>query len=97
MTLENIQFIISVCTLVGFVFIIYKTFTDPDVKSAKKIEVMEGQCELKHLRLDEITTELKNAILLIKENHLPHIEKDVRAISMAQTEILTILKERNLK
>ena len=43
MTLENIQFIVSLATLVGFIVIAYKTFRDPVVKADKSIEVLKEQ------------------------------------------------------
>lgn len=39
-TQENIQLLVSVCTLLGIVFAVYKTFRDPDVKANEKIKLI---------------------------------------------------------
>lgn len=101
---EWLQIITSVVSLIGIIFLIYHFFRNPDIKADKDISLMTAECELKHKRLDEINCDTKNdikqlneSLLLIKENHLHHIEKDIEGIKITQTEILTILKERNNK
>ena len=68
----------------------YKGINDPDVKASQKIAVMEE-------RFKNLTEDLKT----IKENHLTHMEADLKklaekvgSIDKAQGQILTILKER---
>lgn len=99
-----LQIITSIITLLGVVFLVYHFFRNPDIKADKDITLMEAECELKHKRLDEINLdtktdikELKESVRVIKENHLHHIEQDIQGIKIVQTEILTILKERNNK
>lgn len=99
--MDNIQLIISIATLGGIVFAIYKTFSDPDVKAATRLEKIEVACPLKHEKLDYVVSEIKSSIksldqsmLLIKENDIKHIENEMRRMSDVQTKILTILEER---
>lgn len=91
--LQKIQFFISVFTLLGLIFAVYKTFRDPDVKADKTIAIMKAQCELKHKNIDD-------NILAIKENHLRHLEGDMAQVKIdinTILTILTILKEREKK
>lgn len=98
MTLQEwIQTILSACSLIGVAFIVYNFFRNPDIKADKSIDLIKSECRLKHERLDEINNDLKNGILLIKENHLKHMEKDIEGIKLTQEKILTILDERNKK
>jgi len=82
-----IGIIISATTLIGVIILTYKHFADPDVESKNEIEKMKLSCDMKHADID------KN-ILVIKENHLKHIEKDISTIQNNQTKIFTILEER---
>jgi len=89
-----LQMIISICTLLGMVFIIYKTFRDPDAKAEIEIETIKTSCKLKSERIDE-------NIRMIKENHLKHIEEDIGILKICIVElkgeyknIHTILDER---
>ena len=90
-TQENIQFVISIATLLAMIFGVYKLFSDPDVKASEDIAVMKEK--FKYLNAD---------IGTIKNNHLAHIEADIKIMSEkvseienSQTRILTILEERN--
>jgi len=78
----------SIITLIGIIFAVYKIFADPDIKAASDILIMKKECELKHKNLDE-------NIFLIKENHLRHIEIDISELKQTQVKILTILEERD--
>jgi hypothetical protein len=84
---ENIQLIISVFTLIAFGFAVYKYFRDPDIKSAEEIEKIKLACDFRHKNIDE-------NLLVIKENHLKHLELDVNQLKSDMTKVLTILEER---
>jgi len=94
----------SIITFIGVAILVYKTFTDPDKKAEKDLTVFSATCAQKHLRLDEIGEETKEAIKGIdytfahfKENEFRHIEEEMRRMSNVQTEIMTIFKEREKK
>ncbi len=88
--LQKIQFFISVFTLLGLIFAVYKTFRDPDVKAKNEIDLLKQGCTLRHKSLDD-------NILAIKENHLKHLESDMAQAKIDINTILTILKEREKK
>lgn len=99
---ESLNLIISISTLGGLVFVIYKTFRDPDVKAERDIKELNVQCNLKHQRIDEINRETKEDIKEIrsdlkymKENHLTHIERDINMVVGEQKEIKGQLKFLN--
>jgi len=60
MTLENLQFIISLLTLLGFIFAVYGTFRNPDIKADKSISLLKDQIQyerkslIKHLKPSKI-------------------------------------------
>lgn len=85
--LQYLSAITSLATLIGIVVIVYKFSNDPDEKASKRISLLEQGCELKHKFLDE-------NILMIKENHLKHIEADIRELKEGQIKVMTILEER---
>ena len=91
--MEKMQIWVSIITgfitIAGVVFLVYKTFTDPDIKVERTIQEMRARCELKHQYLDE-------NIIGIKENHLKHLEADMAFVKGELIEIKTILKERNV-
>jgi len=87
-----LSIITSSISLIGVMFLVYHFFRNPDIKAEKDISIIEKECELKHKRIDEILEELKNGIILIKENHLTHIEKDIKKISESQIRTETILE-----
>ena len=78
---------IQFCTLIGGVIAVYKFSRDPDIKLGEELKVMKKECQLKHEFIDE-------NILLIKENHLKHIENDIAELKNGQVRIETILSKR---
>ena len=82
---EIIQLIISVATLVGLVIGFYKYFRDPDVKAQEEIKLIKQGCLLRHETID------KN-IVLIKENHLKHVEKSISNMQGDIKGILAVLE-----
>ncbi len=94
-TQENIQFIISIATLLGILFAIFKFFRDPDIKAGEKIGLMAQSCLLRHQGIDKDIKLLEENYTLLKENHIRHIENDIGELKITMTKILTILEERN--
>ena len=90
-----LQIITSTISLIGVMFLIYHFFRNPDIKADKEIKVMESECRLKHLRIDEVFVELKKDLDYIKNNHLSHIEDDVDKIKQSQANIEGQLKFLN--
>jgi superfamily I DNA and RNA helicase len=84
---DNLDTILQIVTLVGVGFAVYKSWRDPDEQASRKIAVMEATCLLKHQAIDD-------NIILIKNNHLKHIEEDIAFLKNEQTKIITILEER---
>ena len=89
-----IQLIISVFTLGGVVFAIYKYFRDPDIKADKSIDLIKKECLLKHSYIDKDISKIFNDLNLIKENHIKHIEDRLNGIEKKVSNIFTILDER---
>lgn len=91
---EKLQLTISVITLLGMLFAIYKYFRDPDQKAAEDIALMKQACGYKHQAIDKQVADINENINIIKENHLKHIEEGMRRAETTQERILTILEER---
>lgn len=60
-------------TLVGVIFVVYRQFREPDIKANDRLNLIEQRCLFTHKNIDE-------NILAIKENHLRHLEEDMREI-----------------
>ena len=86
-TLTNIQpvisLIISVATLIGIAIAIYKFSSDPDKKAFTEIQLLKQSFGL-----------VKEDVRLIKVNHLPHIEDNLKSINGEMIRIATMLDER---
>ena len=93
-TLNDIQFIISIATLLGIAFAIYKTFRDPDIKNKESIESLKESCKYKCEATDKQMMIISKNYDLLKENHIRHIETDIQEMKISITRILTILEER---
>ena len=79
---------------IGIIFLIYKNFSDPDVKAASQIGLLQQGCKLKHERIDENIETIKKTMNLIQENDLKHIEQEIGGLKENQIKIFTILDER---
>jgi len=86
--------IIGFATLIGFVFVIYRSYSEPNKKQDEEIAVGNATCELRHHNIDKNVQEIKESISLIKENHLKHIEERMNGLECQQIKIFTILEER---
>ena len=102
---EWLQLLVSVGTLFGMIFIIYKSLSDPDIKAANRIDLLTQGCDLRHKSLEELWGEkfsnmeqnissINKTFILLQENDLKHIENSVSLLETGQTKIFTILDER---
>lgn len=91
---EAIAFALSVSALIGVVFAVYKTFREPDIKADKDMALMKQGCEDKHKNLDATIAGIHESISFIQNNHLKHIEVDIKALQEGQVKLFTILDER---
>lgn len=93
MTLENIQFIVSLATLVGFIVIAYKTFRDPDVKADKSIEVLKEQIKQEKQLSFQVVKTMQNDLHSlsgeIKENR-----REIKTLCEGIVKLETIINER---
>jgi len=87
--------IVLAANIIGIFFVIDKKYKDPDQKAETKMAVMEKTCELKHSTLDNTIADMRQDIVIIKQNHLHHIEQDISNMKTNIGKILTILDERN--
>jgi len=93
MTLENIQFIVSATTLLGFIFVAYRTFRDPDIKADKSIELLQGQVkaerEISMQAIKTIQNDLHSLGRQVDENR-----KEIKELSNVIIKLETIIDER---
>lgn len=93
--LEIIGIVITLLiAVVGAIITIYEKFTKPDNKAKNEINLIKQGCDLKHNSINGEIKDIKKNISLIKENHLRHIENDIKCINNTQTKILTILESK---
>lgn len=91
------QLIVSLLTLLGMIFAIYKFFRDPDIRAKNRLDIMGEACRLKHKSLDKCVYGIQDDIKLIKENHLRHIEDRVGGIEGDIKAIRAILEDRRTR
>lgn len=103
--LQWIQAIGGIVSLIGVLFLIYKQFSDPDVKAANRLDLLSQGCDLRHKSLEDLWGEkfsnmesninsINKSFLLLQENDLKHIENSISALEKGQEKILTIMDER---
>lgn len=86
--------IIGFCTLIGFAFVIYRSYSEPNKKQDEEIAVSSATCIEKHKTIDEKLEKIDRCLVLIQENDLKHIESRMTALELGQMRIETILNER---
>lgn len=91
---NTLSIITQIVTLLGILFAVYLFFRKPTEKAENKIELIAQGCDLRHKGIDKDIYEIKEAVRLIKENHLYHIEESLKSLSENQAKIFTILDER---
>ena len=93
MTLENLQFIISIATLLGFVFVAYRTFRDPDIKADKAIDILKEQIKAeKEITLQSLKT-IQNDLHTLG-CQVDEQRKEVKDLGQTVTRLQTIIEER---
>jgi len=85
--IQILSIITSLATIAGIIIILYKSVNGPDVKASEEIKLIKQNCHLTHKSVDE-------NLLIIKENHLKHIEETMAKQGEAIVKIKTILEER---
>lgn len=88
---ENLQIIISLLTLGGIIFAIYKSFNDKDIKVGGRLDILDALIAEKERTHDRTFAAIERDMTLIKENHLKHIEEDISALKGDLKAILAIL------
>lgn len=86
--------IISIATLIGVIIMVYRFSRDPDIEASQKISLIEQGCVLKHQTVNDNFIEISKTLLLIKDNDLKHIERDINEMKVTQAKILTILEAK---
>ena len=93
MTLENIQFVVSLTTLIGFIILAYKTFRDPDIAADKSIDLLKGQIkqekELSFQIVKTMQNDLHSLGIEIKENR-----DEIKSLCEGFVKLETIISER---
>ena len=93
MTLENIQFVVSLTTLIGFIILAYKTFRDPDIAADKSIDLLKGQIkqekELSFQIVKTMQNDLHSLSGEVKENR-----NDIKLLCASVIRLETIIDER---
>ena len=91
--LENIQFIISIVTLLGFFFIAYRTFRDPDIQADKSIALLKDQLRYER-EITDRSLEIQKNCLHTLEVKVESQNKAVVGIGETVMKLQTIIEER---
>lgn len=95
MVIQEISLYVGLAiAVIAGIFSIYDRFTKPDIKAASKIGILEQGCALKHSYIDKSIGEINKRFELLEENHIRHIEADVRSINNTQSKILGVLEAK---
>jgi len=91
--IQNLEFIISIATCIGFIILAYKTFRDPDIKSDKSIELLKA--ELKSAReLSFQTVKTMQNDLHTLNNQVSDNSKEIVELCKCFVRLKTIIEER---
>ena len=91
---ETLSIIIALANLLGMIIIAYKAFAQPTEKNADDVRLLSQGCEYKHKALDNQIDTISKNLSFLRENHINHIETDIKALQEGQVKIFTILDER---
>ncbi|MBK9272805.1 MAG: hypothetical protein IPM48_14565 [Saprospiraceae bacterium] len=80
---EAIVFVLGIIALIKFIVEFYRAMTKPNTDQDKELALLKAS--IAGINVD---------ITSIKNNHIAHIEKDVRDLQIGQERIITILDER---
>ena len=93
MTLETIQFVISLCTLLGFVFVAYRTFRDPDIKADKSISLLKDQIQYER-KITDKALETQQYGLHSLEKEVCNQKTEISKLNDTVIKLSTIIEER---
>jgi predicted small secreted protein len=93
MTLENIQFIISVTTLIGFIIVVYKTFRDPDIKTDKSVSLLKDQIQYERKITDKAIETQQNCLHSLEKEVYQQREATDK-LTKEVVKLSTIIEER---
>jgi len=93
MTLENLQFAISVITLLSFVFVAYRTFRDPDIKADKSISLLKEQIQYER-KITDKALEIQQNCLHSLEEEIADQKEEIRKLNETVIKLGTIIDER---
>lgn len=80
------QYIQPILLGLTLLFLLYDRFFKPEANTDKELALIKEGCRLRHESIDE-------NLILIKENHLQHIEKTMKDISDRLIRIETKLEK----
>lgn len=86
--------ILAAANVVNLVISAYKGKRDPDEENSGKINTIQTSCIFKHQKIDSDIKVINDNITLIKDNHLAHIEDEMKNFGNKFVELYTILNER---
>ena len=86
------EFISSIIMLIGVIILVYRSVNDPDTKNKEGIYSINQRCKQTHEYLNKDVTDIKCMILKFEENHMNHIEPDLKKVQIDIARILAVLK-----
>ena len=93
MTLETLQFAVSVTTLLGFVFIVYRTFRDPDIKADKSIGLLKEQLKAERELSFQAVKTMQNGLHTV-ENQVNENRKEIKELCLCFAKLQVTIEER---
>jgi len=93
MTLENLQFIISLLTLLSFIFVAYRTFHDPDIKADKSISLLKDQIQYERKITDKAFETQQNCLHSL-EKEISEQKEAIQVLNDTVIKLSTIIEER---
>ncbi len=83
--------VLGLVAIIKYVLDTYKGIDKPNVKQDLEIRSIQENCVIRSTNVDEKFSELKNDIHHLKNNHLRHIETDVKELGHKMVRIETKL------
>jgi hypothetical protein len=93
MNLTDIQFIISIATLLGIVYAVYRTFRDPDIKADKSISLLKEQLAYEKTTASLAIQTNQNCIHSL-QGEVNDMKNDIGTLNVSIGKLETIINER---
>lgn len=93
MTLETIQLVATIGTVIGMIFVIYAKFRDPDIKADKSIALMEKQLEYERSITDKTLQTQQNCLHSLEKEVSGH-RSELNELGKQISNLATIIDER---